>query len=88
MPTVYVQTFEVMGSGDFPFDMLRYDSCYPVREGRDTANLSRRYRGERLEMRKIRLQRIIFHRNEVPTSGRWESFGWKVIDESINIRKT
>ncbi len=88
MPTVYVQNFEVEGSGDFPFDMLRYDSCYPMREGKDTANMVKRYRGERLERRVIKLQRIIFHRNEVPTSGRWESFGWKVITESIQIRKT
>jgi hypothetical protein len=87
MPIVYVQTFEVEGSGDFPFDMLRYDSCYPVREGTDTANLAKRYRGERLEKRVIRLQRIIFDRSHDPTYGRWESFGWKVIPESISIRK-
>ena len=86
MPTVYIQEFEVEGSGDFPFDMLRYDSCWPVREGTDTGSLAITY-GRPLPMRRIRLARYVFHRQEVPTSGRWKSFLWRVVEGSVKTRK-
>jgi hypothetical protein len=62
--------FEVEGSGHFPFDMLRYDSAWPV-SSTDAANLKGRQR------RTVRLASI---RN--PTMGRWNSFGWscRVVD--------
>jgi hypothetical protein len=88
MPTVYIQEFEVEGSGNFPFDMLRYDSCYPVREGEDTANLaSPKWARNELPHRTIRLKRIVFNSQQMPTTGRWKSFGWKVVEGSVKTRK-
>jgi hypothetical protein len=88
MPVIYIQEFEVEGSGNFPLDMLRYDSCYPVREGRDTANLcAREFSRDRLPPRTIRLRRFVFNSQQMPTTGRWESFGWKVVKDSISTRK-
>ena len=28
----FVQTFVVVGCGEFPYDMLRYDHCFPIDE--------------------------------------------------------
>ncbi len=85
---VYRQEFEVEGSGDFPFDMLRYDRCYPVREGTDTANLSApRYVRDVLPFRRIRLARYVMNKHQMPTFGRWESFTWRVVEDSIKTEK-
>ena len=85
---VYVQEFEVEGSGDFPMDMLRYDRCYPAREGTDSANLcASRYRRSRLPRRKIMLRRLVTNRHAMPTSVRWESFGWWIVEGSVSTRK-
>jgi hypothetical protein len=63
--------FVVQGGGDFPFDMLRYDCCFPVHEAeaKDLGN-----RGPKL----VTLE----HRGNgmAPTAGRWSSFLWKVVD--------
>ena len=63
----------VAGRGRFPIDMLRHDCCFPASEV-DAALVDSGYPGKR----EVRL----FHRDDVrwrPTTGRWESFGWKVI---------
>jgi len=86
---LYYQEFEVEGSGDFPMDMLRYDFCSPRREGDDTGNLyAPMYSRERLPVRRIQLKRLVTHKDKMPTSGRWASFGWRVIPETIKTRKT
>lgn len=88
MPIVYRQEFEVEGSGDFPMDMLRYDSCYPAREGTDTANLvASRHRRDRLPTRRIMLRRLVTYKHSFPTTGRWASFGWKVLEDTIKTSK-
>lgn len=72
-------TFVVEGQGYFPFDMLRYDGCYP-RRTEDAINLAGETR------RKIELAiRILsdMNPNRVITEERWRSFGWSVVSGSI-----
>jgi hypothetical protein len=68
-------TFIVEGSHDFPFDMLRYDRCWPVASDPDVINLAPHPRGELIKSkRQVKLRGL----NE-PTDGRWALFGWKVV---------
>ena len=73
--------FAVLGRGEFPMDMLRYDRCYPKRE-KDTVTM--RSDGLREVML---LKTINWGHSEasgpvwVPTVGRWNSFGWAVLDD-------
>lgn len=64
--------FVVRGKGPFPFDMLRYDSCWPV-DGAIFFGFGMPgdpYYGERsIELRS----------HTMPTEDRWASFGWNVI---------
>jgi len=88
MAKVYIQEFEVEGSGNFPFDMLRYDFCSPVREGTDTANMEAPiYDRDKLPHRRIKLKRYVFNKASYPTSNRWKSLGWKVVEESVYTRE-
>jgi hypothetical protein len=86
--------FTVIGRGEFPLDMLRYDGCYPQCET-DTAI-----------MRKDGSREVTLHKtfnwygaDDVagvvaelaswsPTVGRWNSFGWAVLDELPRWRFT
>lgn len=66
--------FTVEGRGSFPIDMLRYDSCWPAREGSDSFEIEASFRPRSgTGKRKVRLVGT-----REPTIGRWESFGWKV----------
>lgn len=72
--------FVVEGSGKFPLDMLRRDKCYPRNEG-DSNELERDHRAGR----RVCLERVVIgERTEgahwQPTIGRWESFGWRVVE--------
>lgn len=60
--------FTVRGAGEFPFDMLRYDECYP-KTGDDVASMLASRRRE---------VTLITHRRFGPTSNRWASFMWSV----------
>lgn len=84
---MYLTTFTVEGSGAFPFDMLRYDTCYPdssvsvsFMEGKE----KRRVRLCRLSQYKPYLPNFIEGRFKgsicTPTADRWESFGWVVVE--------
>ncbi len=71
--THILNTLSVIGSGSFPYDMLRYDSCVPDTQ----TDVTRAFVD--------RESRIVYLRQYVPadsvagpTIGRWESFGWKV----------
>ena len=64
--------FVVEGSGEFPFDMLRYDACYPLNE-RDSYKL--RSSSDVQCRRRVVLKSL----NHPTTSGRWESYGWRVV---------
>lgn len=72
--------FAVRGRGSFPFDMLRYDRCFPATEG-DSHRIEKTTR-ERLRgvgsSEPITLQMADPKRR--PTEARWQSFGWTVVD--------
>ena len=65
--------FTVTGRGMFPFDMLRYDLCWPA-SGGDAALLTY---NDPHGLRHIELKGL-----KVPTPGRWASFGWNVVEAS------
>ena len=73
--------FTVVGSGEFPMDMLRYDGCWPIDSysahemsvhAMVAANITR--------PRRVTLRAIS---RTAPTEGRWQSFGWPVEQESV-----
>jgi hypothetical protein len=78
-------TFTVEGNGKFPFDMLRYDQCWPTHGGAaSNLNPLRDKDGSDMTIRRqITLTSI---RASAPTIARWESFGWKVV--AGNTRNT
>lgn len=60
-----------MGSGTFPFDMLRYDNAFPASEldsGRMTDN----------GHREVRLATHSAHGGSDVSKLRWASFGWTI----------
>lgn len=72
-------TFVVEGYGTFPFDMLRYDSCWPLTES-DALKLHW-VPGDGNGHRSIALTTLHEPRWE-PTEGRWSSFTWKVVAQA------
>ena len=75
MPGQRLHEFTVRGRTSFPIDMLRYDSCWPKSEARDSVAITasfQRIKGVK-EERQVTLTGL-----REPTEGRWESFGWKV----------
>lgn len=60
----------VRGTGLFPYDMLRYDQCYPATEN-----------DSQLLDSKAKRQVVLFTAPRLTgaTIGRWESFGWHVV---------
>lgn len=69
------KTFVVEGTGDFPFDMLRYDACWPS-SGEDAGEMV----NPREYEEKIRRRSVTLSSNSpsAPTHGRWASFLWHV----------
>ena len=66
--------FTVVGSGEFPIDMLRYDGCWPY-EREDAAKIEASFREPGLPgVRTVVLQTTNRHG---PTYRRWESFTWR-----------
>ena len=81
----YTVQFKVGGCGKFPIDMLRYEACYPVHE-RETRNIEKQEPGWRSRVPiVICLEKRFGTKAEArlwsPTKGRWESFGWTVLDD-------
>lgn len=66
--------YTVEGKGEFPFDMLRYDQCWPKRSAEDVVNMAPHHPGIVREVRRVTL--VGFNS---PTVDRWTSFGWKVL---------
>lgn len=58
--------FYVQGRGQFPFDMLRRDRCFPATEA-DAGKLGERWTWRTVELR-TDLREF--------TPARWSSFGW------------
>ena len=70
--------FAVEGEGPFPFDMLRYDTCWPA--GSPDANLLTIRQGRRRILMCCARQPTTFGGGLCfPTVSRWESFGWIVV---------
>ena len=65
----YKYLFRVEGTGTFPFDMLRYDACWPAR-GTDVINLAWASSWSPVI--------LLLQSHRKPTADRWASFGWTV----------
>ena len=70
---IYEWFLVVEGRGQFPVDMLRYDSAFPYRE--EDSSRVQPHVGER--------RRVVLCRRGVNessgSSARWSSFGWTVV---------
>lgn len=77
-----VTYFTVEGAGDFPFDMLRFDECWPA-SGEDTGKMAAGRWSDAPELMRRRQVRMGAARKgaPAPTVKRWESFGWRVVEE-------
>lgn len=75
---VVLYRFTVEGPYPFPVDMLRYDRCWPEREGIDTGAIARA-----LDSAIQRRDRVTLIGLDHPTEGRWRSFGWSVISKEM-----
>lgn len=73
MPKKYVD-FKVSGRGDFPYDMLRYDQCWPA----DQDSAAKFHHSYNRDRREVKLR--IFGDEAEITFGRWSSFLWPVIE--------
>jgi hypothetical protein len=69
----------VVGVGPFPIDMLRYDRAYPV--GQDSTNAIIQSMGR---YGRTGAQRVTVASPNPLTSGRWETFGWKVMPNGVS----
>jgi hypothetical protein len=71
--TVY--EYFVTGKGEFPWDMLRYDSAWPA-TGADAAKMALGFHNPSEAYKGMRSTRLRSYRP--PTIDRWSSFGWSV----------
>jgi len=69
--------FIVEGTMEFPFDMLRYDRCWPTYET-EIVNIAPFSRERQREQRSISMTGL-----QEPTDARWTSFGWRVRDVQV-----
>lgn len=79
-PLVPMWDFVVEGTGVFPMPMLSRDACWPRDEAETgamtAATMPRSSR--HTEPYQIHLRGLV-----EPTVGRWRSFGWRVLPESV-----
>jgi hypothetical protein len=74
--------FMVAGHGTFPFDMLRYDHCWPETEAKDSHKLDTpSMDGD--DWARERVVALLTDSPNAPTVGRWKSMGWVVIAEEV-----
>ena len=69
--------FTVQGRMVFPVDMLRYDACWPYTT-EDAIEIACSL--DRVDPPEVRTVTLITSMNRI-AKGRWESFGWKVLNE-------
>lgn len=85
MRKLYIVSFTVEGFGSFPTDMLRYDGCHP--QGESEANrITRSHSQEDNDTRErwqVRVSSRGRERHWEPCDGRWRSFNWRVVPDSI-----
>lgn len=83
MAKAKIVTFTVEGGGSFPFDMLRYDACFPNSEVFDSYNLE--WSGQP-GLRQITLRHYVLQGQVLlnyPTEARWNSFNWRIVPGSV-----
>lgn len=73
---MWLLVFTVEGSDTFPYDMLRYDSCYP-RSQDDVTNMATPQSARQVTLNTTGWSRL----SAKVTMARWESFGWKVVSQ-------
>lgn len=78
MANQHLHLFRVRGGGEFPFDMLRYDACRPVRES-EARSMARSYADDVSPGLRVVTLGHTGDRSWTPTDRRWASFGWKVV---------
>ena len=71
---LYLHTFAVVGAGQVPADMLRYDQCWPD-DGRLGPTTGVRHREQLVEIGLAHIGPKVWE----PTRERWASFGWRVL---------
>lgn len=88
MSALYIFRFTVEGSGEFPFDMLRYDECFPRHES-EARGLARTYANGKADINRHTVELVSRGRARhwLPNVGRWRSFGWEVKPVSIVMEK-
>ena len=74
-----IQHYQVEGASHFPIDMLRYDQAWPD-SGQDSGLITSPPSSERYI---VNLCRNVSSLRDLPNQGRWQSFGWKLINSSI-----
>ena len=77
MAKVNFYEFTVEGSGEFPFDMLRYDGCYPASNVPD--NIIRLARLAYASEESFGTRQVTLVGTTAPTLERWRSFGGTVV---------
>lgn len=65
---IELHDFTVAGHTAFPYDMLRYDCCWPRVDGSELYTNPPHYR------------EIKMRGTSMPTTDRWRSFGWVVLN--------
>ena len=70
---LYVFNFAVRGSGQFPYDMLRYDHAWPAWE-EESGYLAQDWAADAREV----CLRMASSHDKGPNVDRWRSFGWAV----------
>lgn len=76
-----IRYYTVVGWGEFPIDMLRYDSAFPA-DAHAVAAIAQRLHQERPLAEKVEVR---LGSPRLPTFDRWRSFGWTVKVE-VKIR--
>ena len=77
------RVFTVEGTGRFPYDMLRYDNCWPY-----TSEDAGRLDSVEPEGRGRRRVVLATRWRMAPTDARWESFLWRVVGEGEQRKAT
>lgn len=78
----YRTDYRVEGSGEFPFDMLRYDCSFPATEPE-----SGKLHSHRRDHRHVLLSK--YHSDKIPLicEPRWQSFGWRVVEIVQTVKR-
>jgi hypothetical protein len=77
-PSFWDFRFTVIGKGEFPFDMLRGDNCWPADTTSALTMRNPDAAEDRRKLREVVLTSRQIRKYWLPEFGRWASFGWHV----------